>query len=136
MKKSSRTFSDTGPSGSVLMRAKAGFLMSLEAAFSLTLLFAAAYALPAFQPHRNAAPDFFLCSDAALALAKSGALSSGELQGALDSMHGLSGMCFSSGSLSSAGCFADDEGEKISLSLPAFDGTQVREAALSCWRGR
>lgn len=112
----------------------AGFLMSLEAAFSLTLLLIALAALPAFQAHKNPAPDFFLCSDAALALAKSGAFSSGSLQDSLNGMHDLSGMCFSAGSSSSAGCSLAAPGEKISISIPAFDGTALEEATVFCWR--
>ena len=117
-------------------KSSAGFLMSLEAAFSLTLLLIALAALPVFSAQKNTAPDFFLCSDAALSLAKSGAFSNGGLQGRLDGMHDLAGMCFSAGSLSSAGCSRDTEGEKISLSIPAFDGTELKEATVSCWRGR
>lgn len=114
----------------------AGFLMSLEAAFSLTLLLIALSVLPAFQAQKNPAPDFFLCSDAALSLAKSGAFSSGKLQDSLNSMHDLSGMCFSAASIPSAGCPSGAKGEKISFSIPAFDGTALKEATVSCWRGR
>ena len=115
-------------------KSSAGFLMSLEAAFSLTLLLIALAALPVFSAQKNTAPDFFLCSDAALSLAKSGAFSNGGLQGSLDGMHDLAGMCFSAGSLVSAGCSYASEGGKTAFSIPAFDGTELTEATVQCWR--
>jgi len=113
-----------------------GFLMSLEAAFALTLLLIAGSALPAFSQPKNAAPDFFLCSDAALALVKSDAFSDGSLQARLDSMHALSGMCFSSGAAVSSGCAiaAQAGGEKLSFSVPSYQGGALRKLAVYCWR--
>jgi hypothetical protein len=115
-----------------------GFAMSLEAAFSLTLLLIAGTALPAFSPPENAAPDFFLCSDAALALAKSGSFSGTgqQLQAMLDEMHSLSGMCFSEGSIASAGCALqkNPQKEKTAFTVPYCSAGAVGKKTVSCWR--
>jgi len=117
-----------------------GFLMTLEAAFSLTLLIIAAAALPAFLPQKNSAPDFFLCTDAAAALANSGAFSDAtglQLQGQVNSMHALSGMCVEAsvplGRQASSCAKAKEGKEKTQLTVPVFDGNFVQNAGVSCW---
>ena len=113
-----------------------GFLMSLEAAFSLSLLVIAASALPAFRLEKSEAPSFFLCTDAALALARSGAFSDGSVQEKVDSMAGLSGTCIDAEGISSSAqeCVAQPR-EKTSLTVPVFNGISVQNAEISCWTG-
>lgn len=115
-----------------------GFLMSLEAAFSLALLIIAVSALPAFHPQKNPAPGFFLCSDAALALAKDGAFSdpSGmKLRGKVRQMERLSGMCIEAEALlaHAASSCAFVPREKTILSLPVHQDGLLLQARVSCW---
>lgn len=116
----------------------AGFLMSLEAAFALTLLAISASALPAFQLQKNTAPEFFLCSDAALVLVRAGAFSGAGGQGLQEQvgeLSGLSGMCIEAGvqgGESASSCPPTDRG-KISLSFPVSRFPSVATATVSCW---
>jgi hypothetical protein len=119
-----------------------GFLMSLEAAFALTLLLFAATALPAFSQPKNTAPDFFLCSDATLLLVKSGAFTDGSLQAKINEMHSLSGMCFSvhdlAGDISAKDCDSSSAKEKTAITVPVWSSGIphgfVQKAAVYCWR--
>jgi hypothetical protein len=83
-----------GIGGVHCMRERFGFVFSLEAAFSLTLvIFAAAY-LFAFVPQKEDVGWFLSCADAAEALSKSRAFSSqAGLDGAVEELSGLSGAC-------------------------------------------
>ena len=114
---------------------KKGFLMSLEAAFSLALLVIAASALPAFRMEKSEAPSFFLCTDAALALAKSGAFSDGSVGQKVNVMEELSGMCIDADGISSSAqeCRAEPR-EKTTVTIPVFNGASMQDSKISCWQ--
>ena len=113
---------------------KAGFLMSLEAAFSLTLLLIAATALPAFSQPENTAPEFFLCSDAALALVKGGSFADSSLQANLTDRHSLSGTCVSAEGRFSRGCSSPrPQSGKTAITVPFYRAGAVGKATIYCW---
>jgi len=108
--------------------------MSLEAAFSLSLVAVALLALPLFSKPQNEAQDFFLCSDAALSLVRLGSFA-GRLQGDVAQMESLSGLCIEvSGDFSAASSCSPAAQERIVLTIPVSSGDSVHEAEVSCWR--
>ncbi len=112
------------------MRLK-GFLMSLEAAASLLLVLVALSTLALFEVKQGHEGDFFLCSDAAVALVKTGAFSGGRLHLAVEEAYGISGLCISAGGEGS--CSYGGQ-ERYSFSMPVWSGTEVQSAEVSCWR--
>ena len=108
-----------------------GFLMSLEAAASLLLVLIALSTLALFEVKQGHEGDFFLCSDAAVALVKTGAFSGGHLREAVEEASGISGLCISAGGQSS--CSYGGQ-EKYSFSMPVWSGLGVQSAEVSCWR--
>ena len=114
-----------------------GFLMSLEAAASLLLVMVALSALPLFSARAGREGDFFLCSDAAVALAKSSAFSGASaLQEGVERAASLSGICLSAGSgvLSSSSCSQDARSEVYAFSFPVWSGGAMGSARVYCWR--
>ena len=107
---------------------RSGFAMTLEAACSLLLLAFSLSLLPYFALPAPDAPDFFLCSDAALLLAKTSSFSDASLLSHnVVEMEALSGMCISaesSGASAQSGC-AGEGAERHSFSLPFWGGGRV-----------
>ena len=115
---------------------KEGFLMSLEAACSLFLLIISLSLFPAPSLQKGSAHDFFLCSDAAVVLLKSGAFSSqaalGEKTGQAS---GLSGMCISASSPGASASSCTGRGaQEFSFSFPIWQHGSLSQAEVSCWR--
>ena len=108
-----------------------GFLMSLEAAASLALIFISLAALPLFEIKVGTENDFFLCSDAAVALLKSGALSGASARQQINEAASLSGMCIEAGGASS--CGYDGEG-RLAFTFPIWRDGRVQPSTVSCWR--
>ncbi|MFA6490218.1 MAG: hypothetical protein WCT52_06120 [Candidatus Micrarchaeia archaeon] len=119
-------------------RAKRGFVMSAEAMFALLFLSFAASSLFLFNFQRYDAEAFYLCSDAAIVLARTGAFSHGSLDDAAEELSALSGMCIKAqtDSLSPRPCPGAQAGEKISLTIPIWDGSQATTARITCSRPR
>lgn len=120
------------------MKVHEGFLFSLEAAFSLTLVIAASAYLLAFSPQKESAGEFLACSDIAGALAESRAFSSQEaLQAAVEEAGELSDACVEAegGGLQAASCEggAWGRGEKYSFSFPVWKDGQVQDARAACY---
>lgn len=113
------------------MKISRGFAMSLEAAASLLLLAAALSALPLFEVKSGSEPDFFLCSDAAMVLLKSGALSGDAQPQVLYEASQLSGLCLEYGDASS--CQYGGE-EKFSFTFAIWRKGSLQNATVSCWR--
>ena len=117
-----------------------GFAMTAEAAFSLILISLAIASLPLFTLHRHDSEAFYLCSDASIVLAKSGAFSGGTLQQSVDDASALSGLCIRAESALAyaASCPAGkaEGAERISLEIPAWNGAIVEKARVSCSRPR
>ena len=115
-----------------------GFLMSLEAAASLLLVMVALSALPLFSARAGREGDFFLCSDAAVALAKSSAFSSAAaLHEEVEQAASISGMCLSaeSGAISSSSCSQPPaQTEAYAFSFPVWSGREMGSATVSCWK--
>jgi len=117
----------------------AGFVMSLEAACSLLLLLAAASMLAMFSlqsfPRPSQVQDFFLCTDAAAVLAKSGFSGEGALQN-IRSAANLSNLCIDSsgafGDLSS-GCIYSGA-ERYSFTFPVWQEGSLLNATVFCWK--
>jgi hypothetical protein len=116
---------------------RAGFAMTVEAAFSFLLLFLAASALLLFRLPKHDSQAFYLCSDAAIVLAKSSAFS-GSLQESLGQASRLSGLCLRAeveGAAFSSCPEGKSEGrERISLEIPVWGGLYVENAKISCTR--
>ena len=111
--------------------------MSLEAVSSLLLLVVALAALPLFQAKAGHEGDFFLCSDAAVALAKSSAFfGASALQEGVAQAASLSGMCLSAGSgaISSSTCGQGASSEVYAFSFPVWSGGAMGSARVYCWR--
>ena len=142
--RSLRAFFSIDAAFALLMVALAFILFSLlassAAAFALTLLLIAATALPAFSQPKNSAPDFFLCSDAALALVRGGAFADGSLQAKVDEMHSLSAMCIraESASFQPVSSCTSQPKEATAFSLPVWSSGMpsgsVQKVRVYCWR--
>ncbi len=128
--------------GSAVRRARMqrGFAMTTEAMFALLAVALAASTLLLFNFQKHDSGTFYLCSDAAIVLAKSGAFSQGGgLQEKVSKLSGLSGMCIrvkSSGAgMDAFECNGKREGgEKFSLEIPVWTGFGVEKAVISCSR--
>lgn len=121
------------------LAAKRGFVMSAEAMFAMLFFSLAISSLFLFNFQRHDAEAFYLCSDAAIVLAKTGAFSSPDsLEGATEELSGLSGMCIraQTDSFSPSPCPGAQADDKISLSIPAWDGSQATTAKVICSRQR
>ncbi len=115
--------------------ARKGFAMSLEALCSIILLLAAASAMGAFHFAPSHAPDFYLCSDAAVFLSRQGVPSSG-LQAQVDEISILSGRCvsFESGKTHVSSCEDSQAAdERLAFTIIALEDGEVGEATVSCW---
>ncbi len=118
--------------------AKRGFVMTTEAMLSLVFLSLAFSSLFLFNLPRHDSEAFYLCSDAAVVLAKSGAFSSGSLDSATDALSGISGMCIRAkqGIAGSQPCIGAQAGEKLALEIPVWDGVALSKATVFCSRPR
>lgn len=122
--------------------AKRGFAMTTEAMFAMLLVALAASTLFLFNFQKHDSAAFYLCSDAAIVLSKSGAFSPlGNLQGKASEISGLTGMCIrvknSGWGADTFECNNKQEGdEKFSFEIPAWNGLAVEKAAVSCSRPR
>jgi len=116
-------------------KARRAFLMLLEAASCILLLLFAASFLRLFYLRHASAADFFICSDAALVLAKSHAFSDGTLQQKVEDASLRSGLCISAESpqQSSSSCKGGAP-ERYSFSIPIWQGGAVQSAQVGCWR--
>jgi hypothetical protein len=111
---------------------KQGLAMSMEAAASLLLVFAALYCLALFWQKPGGEADFFLCSDAAQALLKSSSFSDSVLlQERAGQAAALSGLCISASGWASCPYAGQ---ERIAFTFPAWQGGEVQNATVSCWR--
>lgn len=114
-----------------------GFAMTLEAACSLLLLVFSLGLLQYFSLPEPDAPDFFLCSDAALLLAKTGSFSDATLLSQnVKEAASLSGMCISASArelFAPSGCLGEEK-EKFAFSFPVWSGGTVHSARVWCWR--
>ena len=108
-----------------------GFLMSLEAAASLVLIAISLAALPLFEIRGGQENDFFLCSDAAVVLLKSGALSGAGVQQQINEAATLSGVCIEANGASSCGYNGED---RFAFTFPVWKDGRVQQSTVSCWR--
>lgn len=115
----------------------AGFLMSLEAAASLILLAISLNALQLFEIGEGQEGEFYLCSDAALALSKTNAFSGQALlEGKTSEAADVSGLCIFSeaDSFSAGNCGAPPDGLEVNaFSFPAWSEGKVATARVYCW---
>jgi hypothetical protein len=115
---------------------KNAFLASFEAASAILLLFVAASAIPLYQFQKSHAQEFFLCSDAAILVSKSGDFSHGSLLLQAQEIKELSSTCLSlqiagEGPVSSCEL---EKGEVFSFTFPVWS-EGLQELRLKCWRG-
>jgi hypothetical protein len=114
-----------------------GFVFSLEAAFSLAMVFVALSYLQAFEPQNEEAGGFLACSDAAKALSEARAFSSQEtLQRAVDDAGALLGTCVDAQSegLAATSCENGAQGaQKTAFSIPAWSGGKLLHARVWCY---
>lgn len=122
--------------GAICGEGRFGFLMSLEAACSLLLLIISIPLFSAPSLQKGSAHDFFLCSDAAVVLLKSGAfLSQGALEEKARQASALSGLCISASSPGAVAFPCQGRGsQEFSLSFPLWQSGTLSQAAVSCWR--
>jgi len=113
-----------------------GFVFSLEAAFSLALVFVAASYLQAFAPQNEEAGGFLACSDAAGVLLEARAFSSQEaLQGAVDDAGSLLGMCVDAQGAGLAATSCNGGGNRsqaTAFSFPVWAGGKLQNARAWC----
>lgn len=123
------------PSRPLCCGARRGFLMTLEALSAVALLIIASAAMGAFAARAGTEGDFFLCSDAAVVLSKSG-FSPLDLQQRLSSMHSLTGMCVKAESAfaSASSPCTEPQGKTLAFSIPAWGAGSLQSATVSCWR--
>jgi len=118
--------------------AKRGFLMTVEAAFALLLILFAASSLALFNFQKHDSQKFYLCSDAAILLAKTGDFSSEQdIRGKVSEISSLSGLCVSAqwNKTLASSCADATRGqavERLSLEIPVWDGSRVSSARISC----
>lgn len=112
------------------------FLMSFEASSSLILLLIAASALQLFHFQKESPQDFFLCSDAAMLISKSGDFSQEAMASWAQEISSLSGLCLqvSSGdSPAFSTCSAPERKERFAFRLPVWD-KKAKSIEILCWR--
>lgn len=120
----------------VRQKNRRGFLMTLEAAYSLLLILAGASLLAAFQLPGHNPQDFYLCSDAAILFSSQDFSDAASIALHAESLSSLSGMCISARhSLGehSAGC-GGEQGEVYSFSIPVQTPLGTQNAQVSCSR--
>ena len=118
---------------------KKGFVMSVEAMFSLLFISLAVSSLALFNFQRHDSGLFYLCSDAAAVIAKTGDFSpAGNIESLSRGMSGLSGVCIGiEGDFGRAHPCADAQGaDTVSVSIPVWDGVKISKARISCSRTR
>jgi len=90
--------------------------------------------LPMFSFQRQTADAFYICSDAAMLLSKTGA--SGDLQGRVDEIGRLSGLCvsfYSDGEQVSSCGGATGVGGRYSFPIIIWKEKSLSNARVSCW---
>ena len=127
-----------GKAGQGALPAKRGFVMTTEAMLSLVFLSLAFSSLLLFSFPKHDSEAFYLCSDAAIVLAKTGAFSQGSLGRATEELSDLSGMCIraKTGFAGPQPCIGAQAGEKLALEIPVWGGTEASKATVFCSRPR